>query len=276
MNSSKDTLELRFITDRVSEYTGFLASWRQVDEEFSLEHNEDGKGKYYLTYPATFLQDSDERICVELLDPKETATVDATIYVFDKIEAGSENEEKKPRMFKEDNASFSQTKSIEIETQQPVQCFNMTIPKRKLSLASDSKGLINFRIEGSGINVNTFKPINIGKKENHPLIQTDKGQYKAGDSVKFRILIIDDDIRPSQEVTTVEQMWIEDPKSRRLKQWSKINLNKGLLQEEFTLSEEPELGDWTIHFEAGRVNGKTTFKVAEYVLPKFEVKSTKI
>lgn len=30
VNSSKEYLELRFITDRVSEYSGFLASWQQV------------------------------------------------------------------------------------------------------------------------------------------------------------------------------------------------------------------------------------------------------
>ena len=46
----------------------------------------------------------------------------------------------------------------------------------------------------------------------------------------------------------------------------------GLLQLEFTLSEEPELGEWKIHFMAGPVSSKTGFKVSEYVLPKFEVR----
>ena len=45
-----------------------------------------------------------------------------------------------------------------------------------------------------------------------------------------------------------------------------------LLQLEFTLSEEPELGEWKIHFMAGPVSSKAGFKVSEYVLPKFEVR----
>lgn len=49
------------------------------------------------------------------------------------------------------------------------------------------------------------------------------------------------------------------------------DLEKGLLQKEFVLSEEPELGDWKIHFIAGPVSSKATFKVSEYVLPKFDV-----
>ncbi len=45
----------------------------------------------------------------------------------------------------------------------------------------------------------------------------------------------------------------------------------GLLQQEFKLSEEPELGDWKIQFTAGPVSGRATFKLAEYVLPEFDV-----
>ena len=48
-----------------------------------------------------------------------------------------------------------------------------------------------------------------------------------------------------------------------------------MLQEEFRLSEEPELGSWSIHFESesgsGPTSGVATFTVSEYVLPKFEV-----
>ena len=39
------------------------------------------------------------------------------------------------------------------------------------------------------------------------------------------------------------------------------------------MSEEPELGDWRIQFTAGPVTGRAVFKVAEYVLPKFDVSS---
>ena len=51
------------------------------------------------------------------------------------------------------------------------------------------------------------------------------------------------------------------------------SLTLGLMQQEFKLSKEPELGDWRIQFTAGPVTGRAVFKVAEYVLPKFDVSS---
>ena len=69
------------------------------------------------------------------------------------------------------------------------------------------------------------------KKENYPLIQTDKGQYKAKDDVKFRVLLVDHDLKPS-EIKTIEELWVEDPRNRRIVQCyiSCIFLIRGLLE----------------------------------------------
>jgi len=40
-----------------------------------------------------------------------------------------------------------------------------------------------------------FERVRLLKKEDYLLVQTDKGQYKAEDTVKFRILALDQDLR---------------------------------------------------------------------------------
>ena len=83
-------------------------------------------------------------------------------------------------------------------------------------------------------------------------------------------MLVNHNLQPS-EIQTVDELWIEDPRGRRIKQWKEQTLMKGLLQQQFTLSEEPELGTWTIQMKAGDVKDSATFTVSEYVLPKFEV-----
>merc|ERR1719233_8880 len=86
----------------------------------------------------------------------------------------------------------------------------------------------------------------------------------------FRVLLVDQDLKPS-EVEMIDELWVEDPRNRRIVQWKDQDLDTGLMQQEFQLSEEPELGTWTINFKAGSIKERTTFQVSEYVLPKFEV-----
>ncbi|XP_009979068.1 PREDICTED: alpha-2-macroglobulin-like, partial [Tauraco erythrolophus] len=63
-----------------------------------------------------------------------------------------------------------------------------------------------------------------------------------------------------------------DPKKNRLYQWTKAELEGGLIQLFFNLSSEPMQGTYTV--VAQKAAGKTIrhpFSVEEYVLPKFEV-----
>ena len=219
MNSSREHLEIKFVTDKVSTYKGFLASWQEVENDFVLP-NDASEGSYYLTYPTTFMQDSDEKVCVDMFDLQDDAELTASVYVEKKRDPNdddSEDEQENWR-FKLQDPNVQET--VRLSPSESSKCFNLTIPK--LDSSSSSKGLINFKIEGSSIKVNSFKSISIGRGELHPLIQTDKGVYKAKDIVKFRILILDDEIKPSKEIKSIDQIWIEDPKSRRMKQWDKV------------------------------------------------------
>ena len=38
----------------------------------------------------------------------------------------------------------------------------------------------------------------------------------------------------------VEELWVEDPRGRRVKQWLNADLNQGILQQEMLLGEVPQ------------------------------------
>ena len=56
-------------------------------------------------------------------------------------------------------------------------------------------------------------------------IQTDKPIYKPGQTVRFRILSIESDLRPKLEM--IEEVWIENPSGIRMTQWLNVETEKG-------------------------------------------------
>ena len=216
MVSSEETLFFNFTTDKVQEKQGFLASWQEVDQNFELETKEEN-GKYYLSYPTAFIEDSPEKVCVELFEKLNSdVTVSTKVYAYDDRNHEEETGEKDGKWTFDQKPIIQE--EIRISRSEAVKCFDLTIPETNLA----SKGLVNFELksEDSTFHVNNFQSISIYQKEKYPLIQTDKGQYKAGDIVKFRILVLDHELKPA-EVKEVDEIWISDPKNRRIVQWKK-------------------------------------------------------
>ncbi|GFX13478.1 murinoglobulin-1 [Trichonephila clavipes] len=109
-------------------------------------------------------------------------------------------------------------------------------------------------------------------KTNIYIIQTDKPLYKPGQEVKFRVLKLDKNLRPSSCENDVADVYVEDPKGTRLFQFLGVNLGEGIKQLQFPLADEPVLGSWRITVTTKNESESTTFDVKEYVLPKFDVK----
>ncbi|CAL1263347.1 unnamed protein product [Larinioides sclopetarius] len=108
-------------------------------------------------------------------------------------------------------------------------------------------------------------------KQNIYLIQTDKPFYKPGQTVLFRILKLDKQLKPSSNEDDIAEVYVEDPKGTRLFQFKEISLGKGIMQMSFTLADEPPLGNWRIIVWNNNVTESQTFEVKEYVLPKYDV-----
>ncbi|CAG0922486.1 unnamed protein product, partial [Notodromas monacha] len=102
-------------------------------------------------------------------------------------------------------------------------------------------------------------------------IQPDKELYLPGQLIRFRILSVTPDLRPSLE--PIADVWLEDTTGTRVAQWKNVPVIAyvGIAQMEFQLSEEPPQGTW---FIKAKVDGQTemkTIQVSEYVLPKFSL-----
>ncbi|XP_058056819.1 CD109 antigen-like [Anopheles bellator] len=102
------------------------------------------------------------------------------------------------------------------------------------------------------------------------LIQTDKSIYKPGDTVRYRVLLLDRNMKPSLNESSM--IYITDGQSNRIKQWTNVDLGGvGVFEGELPLSTEPVLGTWNINVEVLGVKQLKPFDVDEYVLPTFDV-----
>lgn len=96
--------------------------------------------------------------------------------------------------------------------------------------------------------------------------------YKPGDTIKFRIVALDANLKPADLKNDVEIFITDgDGQGNRVKQWTKVEPTKGVFSSELQLSSAPVLGKWTINCKALGETVTKDIEVAEYVLPKFEV-----
>uniref|UniRef100_A0A663FGL0 Macroglobulin domain-containing protein n=1 Tax=Aquila chrysaetos chrysaetos TaxID=223781 RepID=A0A663FGL0_AQUCH len=135
-----------------------------------------------------------------------------------------------------------------------------------LHLAS-SHGVPNVTLEeqGSSLQVSEWKKVLVKGLELGTLVQTDKDVYKPGQTVKFRIVRLDQNFIPSnRELPLVA---VQDPSGNRIAQWREVSPRQGIVDLSLPLAAEPALGTYIIEVE-----GKShSFSVEEYVLPKFEM-----
>ncbi|XP_077555844.1 pregnancy zone protein-like isoform X10 [Haemaphysalis longicornis] len=113
------------------------------------------------------------------------------------------------------------------------------------------------------------KEIDFQKSKNTILIQSDKALYKPGQKVQFRILPINNELKPVKNLQAT--IYVTSPSDVRIAQWNNVSFEKGIVQRDFKLTEEPELGLWQIVVELPTQTVRQHFEVNEYVLPKFEV-----
>lgn len=130
-----------------------------------------------------------------------------------------------------------------------------------------------FVAEGiSGLIFKNESNVKIEKKMVSVFIQTDKGIYKPGETIKFRVLVLDNELKPAVLTPeTLLSIHISDPEKNRIKQWLKVTPKKGVFSGEIQLSELPVLGKWKIMAQVGTETKTKVIDVDEYVLPKFEV-----
>uniref|UniRef100_A0A1A9W1S7 TEP1-F n=1 Tax=Glossina brevipalpis TaxID=37001 RepID=A0A1A9W1S7_9MUSC len=102
-------------------------------------------------------------------------------------------------------------------------------------------------------------------------IQTDKALYKPGDLVQYRLLILDENLRPIK-LERLLKIAIKDAANNLVKDIKNVQLNEGIYSGKLQLTEQPVLGLWKIEVSLDdRIENTKKFEVAKYVLPKFSV-----
>ncbi|CAM6001992.1 unnamed protein product, partial [Sphagnum balticum] len=133
-----------------------------------------------------------------------------------------------------------------------------------------TKGNYRLIVKGrGGLEFSNETTLEFEQKSYSVFIQTDKAIYKPSQLVQFRVILVNPSLLPA--VTGAIDIYIKDSKGNRVKQWSRLLTKKGVAAESLQLSDQPVLGDWTIHVEVLGQKFQKSYTVAEYVLPTFDV-----
>ncbi|NXH97501.1 OVOS protein, partial [Pachycephala philippinensis] len=144
--------------------------------------------------------------------------------------------------------------------------------------ASDPVAFISFSAKGTTVDLAERRSVAIQNVDGAVFIQTDKPLYKQGQTVMFRVVTLDTQLRPVQETVsfaTSLSSTLQDPEGNKIFQWLEVTSKHGIAQLSFPLIPEPILGSYQIIVE--KKSGEKeyqSFRVEEYVLPKFEVTTT--
>ncbi|XP_063004728.1 alpha-2-macroglobulin-like protein 1 isoform X1 [Melospiza melodia melodia] len=120
---------------------------------------------------------------------------------------------------------------------------------------------------GDNVLLDGNKKVLIKPQKNIILIETDKDLYKPGETVKFRIVNLDENLKVIKN--EYSQIWLLDPEYNRIAEWLNVKSNHGIVDLSFPLASEASLGNYTISVQQNMAHKK--FSVEEYVLKKIEV-----
>ncbi|NXK68024.1 OVOS protein, partial [Sylvietta virens] len=199
--------------------------------------------QYVLLVPSVVRSDAPQTACVQLHNLSEPLSVSAA------LEYGSVQR----TLFEEpmtENDFFK--------------CSEFKVPPA----TSDPVAFISFSAKGATVDLGERRSVAIQNVDNVVFVQTDKPLYKPGQKVMFRVVTLDTQFRPVQET-------VSDPEQNKIFQWLEVTSKHGIVQLSFPLISEPILGSYQITVE--KKSGEKeyqSFRVEEYVLPKFEVTTT--
>lgn len=146
------------------------------------------------------------------------------------------------------------------------QCVSFKVPL----VTVESVASINVAIRGGTTSLNKTTQILINPPQNLIFIQSDRPIYKPGQTIKFRIVSLDSNVLPRNQVfQTVE---LQDPNSNRIGQWLNQSTRIGILDLFHSISPEATQGYYTITaWDEKNHQTSHNFEIKEYVLPKYEV-----
>uniref|UniRef100_A0A4W5JH62 Alpha-2-macroglobulin bait region domain-containing protein n=1 Tax=Hucho hucho TaxID=62062 RepID=A0A4W5JH62_9TELE len=197
---------------------------------------------YMVTIPAVIQAGSEAKLCASLLQPNETLVMTVSLI------------------------ADGQSKSLlqESSDQEFHRCFQFQAPYVK------SDKVQNFKVEVRGETFLSTEERKVMIKPYSPMtfVQTDKPIYNPGQTVQFRVIALDTNFSPVNQLVSVEN----DVHQNRIGQWVNTSSSGNILQLSHTLNSEAPVGSYAIVVWIGDNKIYHHFKVEKYVLPKFEIK----
>uniref|UniRef100_A0A674CHH7 Alpha-2-macroglobulin-like n=1 Tax=Salmo trutta TaxID=8032 RepID=A0A674CHH7_SALTR len=128
----------------------------------------------------------------------------------------------------------------------------------------------NFKVKVQGATFLSTEERKVMIKPYSPMtfVQTDKPIYNPGQTVNFRVITLDTNFSPVNQLVSVEN----DVHQNRIGQWVKMTSSGNILQLSHPLNSEAPEGSYAILVWIGENKIYHDFKVEKYVLPKFEIK----
>ncbi|XP_034642037.1 alpha-2-macroglobulin-like protein 1 [Trachemys scripta elegans] len=153
----------------------------------------------------------------------------------------------------------------EITKEKTFECvkFQVVLPAN----STEEVARIKLFITGRRIDIHEEKKVLIRRVNSGTFIQTDKPIYKPGQTVKFRIVTLNEDFIPLNDMYPL--VFLQDPNNNRIGQWLDVAPQEGIADLYFQLAAELPLGTYII--SVAKEKAHSSFSVEEYVLPKFEV-----
>ncbi|XP_066468774.1 alpha-2-macroglobulin-like protein 1 [Tiliqua scincoides] len=192
---------------------------------------------YMVVVPAIIYHPNVEKVCLQLSSLKETVHVKVTLETQIQNHTLVEKDVDKPGIFE----------CIDFKEEEVARVHVLVRKGGSVSFEGRKKVLI---------------------REAHPrvIIETDKPFYKPGETVKFRIVRLNEKFQALDD--TISLIYLQDSNENRIGQWVDVKPRQGIVDLSFPLASEAPLGMYKI-FEDSLIPG--IFTVDEYELPKFEV-----
>uniref|UniRef100_A0A8C6LVR5 Alpha-2-macroglobulin domain-containing protein n=1 Tax=Nothobranchius furzeri TaxID=105023 RepID=A0A8C6LVR5_NOTFU len=202
---------------------------------------------YMVAFPAVLEAGAETKFCVSLFQPNETLVLTVTL------------------RSQERNTTLCE-KTSSTEFHDCLQCQIPSVDKEDIwDIEVVVRGNTFYSREVRKVMINDYKP--------KTFIQTDKPIYLPGQTVHFRLVTLDSQLRPCHLclifycVCPTEQ----DPYGNRIGQWLNETSNSKILQLSYSLNSEAREGSYKLITSTGGAQVSHNFKVEKYVLPKFDV-----
>jgi len=222
--------------------------------------------KYTIVGPGTIHSNRDYNVAVAVHQTKEPVTLKVGIT----------------------GPSYNETQDVELASSDEFKQITFKLPPLEM-------GEYNLTAEGvKGLEFKNTTKLSWESFRPYIKIQTDKGKYKPGDTINYRVIFLNENLLPETAEDEVV-VWFEDSKRNRIKQEKHIKTTGGVYTGKFELSEFATLGSWSLQVQNGkeqsRLGGpyigrrpfgfghswrqadeRVNFEVEKYVLPKYSIK----